>query len=276
MKKSVEKLVGEDELNKPVQRPEIIVTERMMKEAQTISDSAKYYARLERSGYALYDPHKRILQVCHSSFEAVMAYPVDSENGGDCLKHIEELTHPDFVEHIATIETDAYDFLMKLPAGECRNFSLVFLRLMKSKEDEYMCFAHKVTVAVMDDNDMPYLLMLKTEQLVNMDKEKEGYLKLWNMSPYSYIQPQKLGCRCLKQLLTPTEFDVALLYGIGMTNKKVAGLLFLSPKTTRTHFDHIRSKLHVNNMDKIAVFFFQDNKDIAETVDTMKKRRNAG
>jgi DNA-binding CsgD family transcriptional regulator len=276
MKKSVEKLAGEEELNKPVQRPEIIVTERMLKEAQSISESAKHYARLERSGYALYDPHKRILQVCHSFFGNTMDYPVDSDKGGNCLEHIEELTHPDFTEHIAGVESDAYDFLMNLPAEERSNFYLVFLRLMKSKENGYVCVVHKINVAVMDDNKVPYLLMLKTEQLMDMEKEKEDYFRHWNMLPYNFIQPKKTGSRCLKQLLTPTQFEVALLHGIGMTNQKMAKLLFLSPETIRTHFDHIRSKLHVNNMDKIAVFFFQDNNDLAGTVETMMKRRNVG
>lgn len=47
------------------------------------------------------------------------------------------------------------------------------------------------------------------------------------------------------EALTPTERDVALLVGQGLTNKDIGARLFISPRTVQTHLTHAYAKLGV-------------------------------
>jgi DNA-binding CsgD family transcriptional regulator len=52
--------------------------------------------------------------------------------------------------------------------------------------------------------------------------------------------------------LTPTERDVVRLVAEGLTNKEVAGRLFISPRTVQTHLTHIYTKLGVTSRVELA------------------------
>jgi DNA-binding NarL/FixJ family response regulator len=52
--------------------------------------------------------------------------------------------------------------------------------------------------------------------------------------------------------LTPQELQVALAVARGMSNKEVAGHLFLSVKTVEFHLSHVFHKLGVNSRTRVA------------------------
>jgi predicted ATPase/DNA-binding CsgD family transcriptional regulator len=52
--------------------------------------------------------------------------------------------------------------------------------------------------------------------------------------------------------LTPTERDVALLVGQGLTNRGIAAQLFMSPRTVQTHLTHAYAKLGVASRVRLA------------------------
>jgi DNA-binding NarL/FixJ family response regulator len=52
--------------------------------------------------------------------------------------------------------------------------------------------------------------------------------------------------------LTPQELQVALAVAQGMSNKEVAGQLFLSVKTVEFHLSHVFDKLGVNRRTRLA------------------------
>ena len=53
--------------------------------------------------------------------------------------------------------------------------------------------------------------------------------------------------------LTKTELETFRLIGYGMTNREVAGALFISPLTVRTHIKQIHDKLDVKGRPRLAV-----------------------
>jgi len=55
--------------------------------------------------------------------------------------------------------------------------------------------------------------------------------------------------------LTPRELEVAALVADGLTNKEIAGRLFLSERTAEGHVEHIRDKLGFSTRSQIASWF---------------------
>jgi len=53
-------------------------------------------------------------------------------------------------------------------------------------------------------------------------------------------------------MLTPQEQAVARLVAVGMSNRQVAGELFISVKTVQFHLTHIYTKLGVSSHDELA------------------------
>jgi DNA-binding CsgD family transcriptional regulator len=54
--------------------------------------------------------------------------------------------------------------------------------------------------------------------------------------------------------LTAREVDVLRLAARGMTNKDIAGVLFLSPKTVANHVEHIYAKIGVSSRAAAGLF----------------------
>jgi len=52
--------------------------------------------------------------------------------------------------------------------------------------------------------------------------------------------------------LTPAEQDVVRLVAEGLTNKDVAGRLFVSPRTVQSHLAHVFAKLGVTTRTQLA------------------------
>ncbi len=57
--------------------------------------------------------------------------------------------------------------------------------------------------------------------------------------------------------LTPGEFKVFRLLGLGLTNQEIAETLFISPLTVRTHVKRIHSKCGIQGRAKLALAAYQ-------------------
>ena len=57
--------------------------------------------------------------------------------------------------------------------------------------------------------------------------------------------------------LTPGEFKVFRLLGLGLTNQEIAESLFISPLTVRTHVKRIHSKCGIQGRAKLALAAYQ-------------------
>ena len=57
--------------------------------------------------------------------------------------------------------------------------------------------------------------------------------------------------------LTPGEFKVFRLLGLGLTNQEIAETLYISPLTVRTHVKRIHSKCSIQGRAKLALAAYQ-------------------
>jgi predicted ATPase/DNA-binding CsgD family transcriptional regulator len=57
--------------------------------------------------------------------------------------------------------------------------------------------------------------------------------------------------------LTPREKEIAQLVGQGLTNKEIAGRLFISRRTAESHVENILAKFGFNNRNQVVVWYTQ-------------------
>jgi len=79
--------------------------------------------------------------------------------------------------------------------------------------------------------------------------------------------------------LTPAEFKVFRLLGLGLTNQEIADCLYISPLTVRTHVKRLHAKCDIKGRAKLALTAYQIcNRELPESTDeeTHLENRDAG
>ncbi|MGX9226236.1 response regulator transcription factor [Streptomyces albus] len=61
------------------------------------------------------------------------------------------------------------------------------------------------------------------------------------------------GAATVPNELSPREEEVARLVALGRTNREIAEVLFLSPRTVEQHVARVLRKLNVTSRDQVAV-----------------------
>ncbi len=79
------------------------------------------------------------------------------------------------------------------------------------------------------------------------------------MSEFSKVQKREKKRADLFHRLTDREREILKLVAEGMSNKEVAGVLFISDKTVKNHLKNIFTKLGVNDRTKAAVLALKEN-----------------
>src|SRR5690242_1889464 len=63
--------------------------------------------------------------------------------------------------------------------------------------------------------------------------------------------------------LSPRELEVARLVADGLTNREIAGRLFISERTVDGHLEHVREKLGVNTRAQVAAWVVRQAEPVA-------------
>ena len=63
----------------------------------------------------------------------------------------------------------------------------------------------------------------------------------------------------MQRILTPREFEVALLVAYGKSNRAIAQHLSLSPRTVENHLHSIYSKLNVYSRTQLALEVYKNS-----------------
>ncbi|AQA22740.1 bacterial regulatory, luxR family protein [Rhodococcus sp. MTM3W5.2] len=62
-------------------------------------------------------------------------------------------------------------------------------------------------------------------------------------------------------MLTPPESEVARLVAAGHTNKVIASMLVISPRTAQGHVEHILAKLGFTSRTQIVAWIAENQRD---------------
>lgn len=85
--------------------------------------------------------------------------------------------------------------------------------------------------------------------------EKDDVEKIRKLQARQTLQREEVMARV--HTLTPGEFKVFRLLGLGLTNQEIAGNLFISPLTVRTHVKRIHAKCDIQGRAKLALTAYQ-------------------
>jgi len=70
-------------------------------------------------------------------------------------------------------------------------------------------------------------------------------------------EPEDAWCAGPRQTLTKRELEVATLVARGLTNRSIAGQLYLSVRTVDTHVDHVLTKLGFSTRTQLAAWAYE-------------------
>lgn len=86
----------------------------------------------------------------------------------------------------------------------------------------------------------------------------------WDGDDLAAVKKQEAEQACRREellaqvhSLTPSEFKVFRLLGLGLTNEEIADALFISPLTVRTHVKRIHAKCDIKGRAKLALAAYQ-------------------
>lgn len=117
-------------------------------------------------------------------------------------------------------------------------------------------------------SDSPQL-MIKALEKVAQGERWVGH-RLANLIIGKFVAGQQAGARPTERL-TSREWEVLALLANGCSDKEIAGRLFISRETAKSHLKSVYKKLQVRNRSAAAVYYFRhfrnrsDSARLAET-----------
>ncbi len=67
------------------------------------------------------------------------------------------------------------------------------------------------------------------------------------------------GNESFSEQISPREMEVLKLIAAGLGNKEIAGRLFISERTVKTHVTHLLEKLGLRDRTQLAIYAYQNN-----------------
>jgi len=110
-------------------------------------------------------------------------------------------------------------------------------------------------------SDNPQLLVKALEK-VTQDERWVGH-RLANLIIEKFVAGQQADTRPAERL-TSREWEVLALLANGCSDKEIAGRLFISTETTKSHLKSVYKKLQVRNRSAAAVFYFRHFRNQSE------------
>jgi DNA-binding CsgD family transcriptional regulator len=245
-------------------QPLITVTPRMIRESEAIMLSACHYGCNELHSYGLFNPYLNKYKDCFSLSADRLLHPLLPDTHPDHLKRIQELTHPSDFKNIANIKSYFYPIILNYRFADPKNFRLIFLRRMLDQNMKYIAYVQNVTIAVCDEDGYAYELLITSDRNPMLDNESEEFYRQFNFFPHIFQNDLPKACFCLKNILTDVQFEIVKLISMGYKKKEIAEKLFISELTYETHCDNIRLRLHINNINKVKIFFPEHKNQIVK------------
>ncbi|NRB11355.1 MAG: hypothetical protein HRU35_07090 [Rickettsiaceae bacterium] len=134
--------------------------------------------------------------------------------------------------------------------------TIIFITFFKSKEDSIELFKQKTNVLEQELEDL-------NEKIYQFTNDKIQELNAINFTPsvnhyLNYQTMQKIYQKSLNTInntsFTPREIDVMSCIFNLRGAKKIANILFISPKTVNVHVQHVISKIGGNSQESIIDF----------------------
>src|SRR3712207_4322913 len=158
-------------------------------------------------------------------------------DGVEALERVRELDPDVLLVDIRMPRLDGLEVTERL-AGSPRPRVLV---LTTYDADEHLYRALKAGASGFLLKDVPRTQLLHAVRVVAAGEELLAPA-ITRRLVERFLAPSRPGAKVRLDLLTPREIDVLRLVGSGLSNAEIAGTLFLSEATVKTHLAHVFTK----------------------------------
>ncbi len=250
---------------KPIKKPAIKTTKSAKKAPQPIEKAAPAPAEI-KTPQAEEEKNINVLLYCTSDLILSGILKVIDVAPDMEIINIEKSTIESFLESIKELRPQVILFTNSEPLPNIREICKAIIEISDAKPKSKLLLlgnipSHEEVVGLMNAGVRGYFdLNDPSDQLENAIRiinKGEIWLPRDKMSSIMdriiSVVGRDLKEKTLDQL-TPTEFQVLRLIGKGKSNDEIAGALFISKNTVRSHIKSIYAKLNTHSRLQLALY----------------------
>jgi len=175
-----------------------------------------------------------------------------------------QLVHPEDVQHIDNcMEVTNYFFFNYIDKADISNYKVTFQFRIKDKHDNYKTILHQgMPLSISEGKQVQTILASETDisHITTSNNYKVSFIDIksnksfWNISDKDDFQrPTPDG-----KTITNREMDVLRLLMDGYSSKEIAGQLFISYDTVRTHRNNILKKTKFRTLTQVISYYIKE------------------
>lgn len=203
--------------------------------------------QMSKSGnrsFSLLDLHAGRFTHHFSAYSKLLHHASIQPDHADNWKEANRLCHPDDIA--GNTETDIlfYRQLMELTPDQQLHFVMLCLRRMRNKNNEFNIYLLRTYVIDMDDNRMPWLVVVESE-LMSQFNPKNYYpnRQYFLLNEHDNFIQERFE-EYSTELLTKQQYEVLDLACNHLSTEKMAKKLFITTNTIKSHRSQIIEKLN--------------------------------
>ena len=198
-------------------------------------------ALVENSSVAVMDLYKRKYAFLQSKFLPVLGMELE-EVMVKGPRALYELMHPKDVPVVIDTLYKGNDFLLRQPAGEKKEYKIIYDFRLRAKGGEYVRFLQQLLPLELDAKGNIWLMLMLNDIVPDRGEDAAPQRKVMNVRTGKQFVFADEGAP-----LSRREIEILGLLSKGMASKEVADELFISVNTVNNHRRSILEKMNAAN-----------------------------
>ena len=211
-------------------------------------------AEVERSIYAIYDMNRGNYLLKSKEQKKLFGATEINDNLTDDTEAQFQNIHPDDLAFVLETENMTYRFFSQLPAGEKKDYKLVYDFRIKNMEGIYLRYMHQTIILEQDKNGTSWLSLVISDLLSEKTENKKPQRRMINIKTGKlHLFNNNDECNS-PVLLTKRETEILSLVGRGYDSRNISEKLFISVNTVNNHRQNILHKTRTENTTQALLY----------------------
>lgn len=241
---------------KPVESKKYDNTDQFKKMAKLMAPGKSYY-------YIANFQTLEIEMISDSVTHFIGEKPNSIQSDNIEIQNLLALVLPEEIEKIQRKEQVIRDFFIDyLPSGEVQDYKVLYTYILKDFEDRRRVMLHQATPLSQDtDGQFVHVFSIHTDisHLTNQSVEEVSFLNINGGRSYLNVctkngrfNAKADRDRNIKNNLSERELEITKMFAKGLNADEIAGKLFISAHTVRTHRKNILRKTNSRNTTQLV------------------------
>lgn len=205
----------------------------------------KQLAVAENSSVAVMDVYKKNYVFMQSKYLPVIGIDMDAvmKQGPRALFAI---MHTKDIPAVIETLSKGFEFLLQLPAGEKKEYKIIYDFRLKARNGEYVRFIQQLLPLELDKKKNIWLMLMLNDIVPGRGESAQPQRKIVNVKNGKLYLFNDADSHS-RSILSKREIEILGLLSKGMASKHVADELFLSVNTVNNHRRNILEKTNTEN-----------------------------